>query len=45
MFPAPHESGSGPTLATWALEQVVGRDANVVAKAARDPKLPSQGGP
>jgi hypothetical protein len=34
----------GPTLPTWALQQVVGyvrhtgRDANVVAKAARDSK-------
>jgi len=40
-------AGIGPTLPTWALQQVVGylrytgRDANVVAKAARDPKLPS----
>jgi len=38
------ESGFGPTLPTWALQQVVGylryigRDANAVAKAARDPK-------
>src|SRR5258708_7425115 len=37
------ESGFGPTLPTWALQQVVGylryigRDANAVAKAARDP--------
>jgi len=36
----------GPTLPTWALQQVVGyltysgRDANVVAKAALDPRLP-----
>jgi hypothetical protein len=36
----------GPTLPTWALQQVVGylrytgRDANVVAKAALDPKQP-----
>jgi len=33
----------GPTLPTWALQQVVGylgytgRDANIAAKAARDP--------
>jgi len=36
-------SGSGPTLPTWALQQVgsylgyTGRDANVVAKATLDP--------
>ena len=36
----------GPTLPTWALQQVVGyrgysgRDANVVAEAALDPKPP-----
>jgi len=36
-------SGIGPTLPTWALQQVVGyrgysgRDANVVAEAALDP--------
>src|SRR5260370_36904897 len=36
-------AGSGPTLPTWALQQVVGylrctgRDFNAVAKAARDP--------
>jgi hypothetical protein len=39
-------SACGPTLPTWALQQVVGypgytgRDANVDAKAARDPQLP-----
>ena len=39
----PVMAGCGPTLPTWALQQVVGyltctgRDANVVAKAARDP--------
>jgi hypothetical protein len=39
-----HESGDGPTLPTWALQQVVGyrgysgRDANAVAEAALDPK-------
>src|SRR5258708_15610324 len=44
-FPGP----TRPTLPTWALQQVVGyltytgRDANVVAKAALDPKLPSCG--
>jgi hypothetical protein len=37
-------SACGPTLPTWALQQVVGylrytgRDANVVTKAARDPQ-------
>jgi hypothetical protein len=36
-------TGFGPTLPTWALQQVVsylrytGRDANLTAKAARDP--------
>jgi hypothetical protein len=36
----------GPTLPTWALQQVVGypgysgRDANTVVKAALDPQLP-----
>jgi hypothetical protein len=39
-------TGCGPTLPTWALQQVgsylgyTGRDPNVVAKAALDPKLP-----
>jgi len=38
---------SGPTLPTWALQQVVGylrytgRHANVVGKAARDPQRTS----
>jgi len=37
-------SGPGPTLPTWALQQVggylryTGRAANIVAEAARDPK-------
>jgi hypothetical protein len=37
----------GPTLPTWTLQQVgsypgyTGRDANVVAKAAFDPTLPT----
>jgi hypothetical protein len=37
-------TGFGPTLPTWALQQVVGylrytgRDANLTAKAARDPQ-------
>ena len=39
-FAAPLESGNGPTLTTWALQQVVsylgytGRAADVVARAA-----------
>jgi len=39
-------AGIGPTLPTWGLQQVVGylrytgRDADVVAKAALDPKPP-----
>ena len=39
-------SGSGPTLPTCALQQVVGylrytgRDANIVEEAALDPRLP-----
>jgi len=41
-------SGYGPTLPTWALQQVVGylrytgRDANVVTQAARDPYATSE---
>jgi len=41
------EAAHGPTLPTWAVQQVggylryTGRDGNVVAKTARDPKLPS----
>ena len=41
-------SGCGPTLPTWALQQVVGyrgysaRDANVVAEAALDPEQTSR---
>ena len=42
-------STHGPTLPTWALQQVgsypgyAGRDPNLVAKAARDPKRPLPG--
>jgi hypothetical protein len=42
---------AGPKLPTWALQQVVGylgytgRDANVVAKAARNPMRKSRSGP
>jgi|GEM_PF-3802565 hypothetical protein len=43
----PRTAAIGPTLPTWALQQVVGylrytgHDANLTAKAARDPQATS----
>ncbi len=49
-YEAVRQSALGPTLPTWALQQVVGylrytgRDANGVTTAARNPELTSRNG-